>query len=1004
MAVITLENGGEDVTVGGADVTVRGTASGGEEITVVGGNIVLDASFGLGGDTVVLPGVASQYSAVIVGSRLILSGPGTEISIPLSPAGINVEFSNGDTRFIEINDDGQVVVGDQVIPMGPDATDLAAGGPLGLDFTPEADDLQGTAGDDVFDGSLDVALGGLVGVQTLQGADSADGGEGTDTLNAELNSTGTTQNPQLANIEVYNLTSYGNVGGGGGTSTLNLARASGYEQLWNRDSTGSLTLNNVGEVAVLGMDGVQGGTTYTVIYDGLAVEEQTVVAMGNGFPPAGNTLTAFANLNITGNAGSIGQLNLVVSDDNALNLQGAAASATNVDIDGDGLLNLISATAFGGLETLDATGYDGDLVLDISGDTVLESALTGDGDDVLVVDAAVFSTGTSAPTTLDMGEGENRLILEGESGGQFSGLTYENLDFTLAPVSNVQVLELDTIDVDSDTVIDLEGIGGLEELDLDSLATDGTDDLTIVGGPEALVIRGTADAGDAPPANLDMNGANLTVDDTTDLTLVSSGEVQANLYGDSLENVTVTGGSADIFSDDITTLETLSVAATGIGDPDVDGDGGDAVVDLDDLSDADDEDFASLESVNVSSVDGDATLELQGTAGTPFQAGLAEIWELTVNSAPNGSTGSVVISSQSLTGGSVLTDYTENAGLFETNANDVADDIAADLNGSGEPLSASVGLSPDNSITIEWDDVGGRDDPSLFTTGGASFSIAVLQDGADVVELVPGTGFESLTQANVLAAANATANLEDVYGSFELNVVAGENADVDLINTQVTEATVSAVDNADVVIGGDTVGAQSLTSLTVSATTSDIDLSGDLSSLNVIDVTGVTEDVSIDAEDAGYEVAANAFVQYLVGNTDDGNFIDYDGSLPPGPNEEFVGDEDIRIGMDLDTQEVVTFTSADFGEARLGLDAGTDQYFTVEGDDYDRIDLSALGFTNAGQLQFEVNADGDLVITDLAGQGPEMSGTIVIDIDGDFGDGPGEYTIDDFASNNIIFA
>lgn len=992
MAVITLENGGEDVTVGGADVTVRGTASGGEVVTVVGGNIVLDASFGLGGDTVALPGVASQYSAVIVGSRLVLSGPGTEISLPLSQDGISVEFSNGDTRFIEINDDGQVVVGDQVIPMGPDATDLAAGGPLGLDFTPEADDLQGTAGDDVFDGSLDVALGGLVGVQTLQGADSADGGGGADTLNAELNSTGTTQNPQLANIEVYNLTSYGNVGGGGGTSTLNLARASGYEQLWNRDSTGSLTLNNVGEVAVLGVDGVQADTTYTVIYDGITVEEQNVVAMGNGFPPAGNTLTDYADLNITGVAGPIGQLNLAVSDDNALNLQGAAASATNVDIDGDGLLSLMSASAFGGLETLDSTGYDGDLVLDISGSTQVTDVETGDGDDNITMNAGAFAS-ADAPildvaTNVDLGAGSNTLTIAGAlDEDDVSALVFDN-----GSVDNVQTLNLQNVTLDDDATLALDGVTDLETLQLQDLDADGND-LDVSGGPEVLTIQGIGVNG-----NLDFDGANLTVDDASDLTLESEGVVDVDLYGDSLEQVSVTGGDADVFSEDITTLQSLSVTATDLGDPFEDGDGGDANVVLEDLVDDDDADFASLETVSVESVDGDASLTMQGDNGTPFVAGIQEVWEFTVDGSSNPAEGTAVFSSSSLIDGTVLADYASGSGGFFGQAGrdaNIAGDLVDELSSSGNPFTVTQtgGFSQDQ-ITVVWDEFGDQDNPDVDpfpSSGTTSITGGTLVEGRAEEEMVPGVGFESLTQANVLAAANATVDLEDVYGDFELNVAAGEDADVDLINTQVAEVTVSAGGEAEVFIGGDTVGAQSLTTLTISSAEADVDLNDDIGSLRLIDISGVTEDAVVNSADADFDVGPGDAVEYLIGYT-----VDDDDDVPAS-----IDDDDVFIVANEDNGEVFTFVGDDIGFVRLGDEDIANGAFEHDdgGQPIDRIDLSSFGYTGAGQLEFNINGDGDLVITDAAG-GPSFSGQIVIDINGSWTNDD----VNDFAANNIIFA
>src|SRR5690606_20888423 len=213
------------------------------------------------------------------GSRVVLtrSDGGVTVSIPYGEDANTLSFGGGDDRDL-VFVDGEVRIGDTVLEGGVD-NDLDGGSGSDFEFTTGVDDLEGTSGDDVFEAGLGLGIDGLVGVQTLQGPYTANGGAGTDTLLAELNSTGTTQNPTLEGIEIYRLTSFGTLVGPGGESTLNLSRSSGYEQLWNDDSTGDLTLLNVGEVATLGLDGVQGGTTYTVNYDNIEVEEQNVVAI-----------------------------------------------------------------------------------------------------------------------------------------------------------------------------------------------------------------------------------------------------------------------------------------------------------------------------------------------------------------------------------------------------------------------------------------------------------------------------------------------------------------------------------------------------------------------------------------------------------------------------------------------------------------------------------------------------------------------------------------------------
>lgn len=116
MARFILETAGEDITVGGDDVTVIGTNEGGEEVTIVGGNVTLDASFAAGGDTIVLAGEAEDYTATVSGSRVILtSATGATVSIPVGTNGIAVDFGGDDTRILMVNADGDLMLGEQMV-------------------------------------------------------------------------------------------------------------------------------------------------------------------------------------------------------------------------------------------------------------------------------------------------------------------------------------------------------------------------------------------------------------------------------------------------------------------------------------------------------------------------------------------------------------------------------------------------------------------------------------------------------------------------------------------------------------------------------------------------------------------------------------------------------------------------------------------------------------------------------------------------------------------------
>ena len=96
-------------------MTIFGSTAPGEVVTVVDGTIVLDASFNAGGDTVVLPGNADSYSAILSGSFVTIAGGGISISIPVGLAGLTVDFADGDRSLRYDTTAGQVMLGDQPV-------------------------------------------------------------------------------------------------------------------------------------------------------------------------------------------------------------------------------------------------------------------------------------------------------------------------------------------------------------------------------------------------------------------------------------------------------------------------------------------------------------------------------------------------------------------------------------------------------------------------------------------------------------------------------------------------------------------------------------------------------------------------------------------------------------------------------------------------------------------------------------------------------------------------
>ena len=136
MARVILTNGGEDVVVGGSNVEVIGTAVAGEVITVFSGNVTLNSSFTLGGDTIRLPGDASDYTVRAQGARIIFENAtdGVTVIIPTSDLANTVTFSNGaDARSLRFDSvDGRfeldgVAIGTTPAPVVADTALLVDG-------------------------------------------------------------------------------------------------------------------------------------------------------------------------------------------------------------------------------------------------------------------------------------------------------------------------------------------------------------------------------------------------------------------------------------------------------------------------------------------------------------------------------------------------------------------------------------------------------------------------------------------------------------------------------------------------------------------------------------------------------------------------------------------------------------------------------------------------------------------------------------------------------------
>lgn len=815
-----------------------------------------------------------------------------------------------------------------------------------FNLTKGDDHFDGTTGNDNFNAPLTTAIDGLVGAQTLQGTDVLDGKGGHDVLNAELNGTGLAQNPTISNIEVYNFTSIADLFG---TGQIDLSRASGFEEIWNKDSRSNLDVLNVGQATDIGLQNVLGGTTFYFEYDtDVDVVEQNVTANKVGSPGSGPAVFDLWN----GNLVPLTTLNLDVSNGVYLGLDRDANWMENFNISGSGILQLEGADDFSRLVNLDSTQYTGDLNLDVSGSTDLETVATGDGNDRIVVN----NLSVDGNLSVDLGGGENTLAINDHGGGILNHNEISNLDFT-GGVTNVQTLEfVDYVRFWNDATLDLDGF------DVPPATIQFSD--FYAGGNDFAILKAGADLLLTSTEEIEFGGGKLTVDGVVNLTVETTG----------------VGIDSDVRLDgsvSSTTLETLTVNAAD-----------DAQVVLSQPALPDPAELTKLKDVSVNAAGDDADLTIHGVAGTARQFGVSQTQQFTVDitaGAPffgfRTASGTIAMNSSSLNGGVLQAAYSSTnfaplsggAAVFDS---DVAAQLAAAINGSGSNLSA---IAAGNQVTVTWADFAAHQGlaylPGLSSQTSGTLAPGPVSFGPIVahtpdIAMEAGSGYEALETVSVNAANDATADLQDVYGHFTLTVTAGDDAYVDLHNTEATSVSVTAGDYADVEIGGDTIGARSLTTVTVIANTADVTLgSGDVdvngnpigndfSAFKTLDVSSVITHVDVNTVDANFAPGLSQFVTYDIGATQDGDHTTVD----------------VHFTTLFDNaREVFNFVGNDIGEVEINGFTWSADALATNGD---RLDLSHFAnIHSAGDLIF-TNDGGNLIITDLGGD--DFSGSITL--------------------------
>jgi len=107
-----LVEGGNPASGGNADIF--GTQGGAEELTTPLGDMSQDSSFNAGGDTLTASLSASDFTAQLSGSSVLLDSDTTDIAIPVGETGMMLSFADASLDAILI---GRQTIGTDPMPL-----------------------------------------------------------------------------------------------------------------------------------------------------------------------------------------------------------------------------------------------------------------------------------------------------------------------------------------------------------------------------------------------------------------------------------------------------------------------------------------------------------------------------------------------------------------------------------------------------------------------------------------------------------------------------------------------------------------------------------------------------------------------------------------------------------------------------------------------------------------------------------------------------------------------
>lgn len=342
-------------------------------------------------------------------------------------------------------------------------------------LTAGADNIVGTAGNDIINGVVDGA--GVGNITTLSAIDTINGGAGNDTLNitATANAAGDVLNSaQITNVEAVNVRALANV-------SLDASQVVGLKSVNADKATAILTVTNLASGASAGMvgNGVVANGTLNAGY--VAAATDAVVNISGGTTAGAVVITGTgltsATVNSTGAANTIGALTGAATTtsttiDAATNLTTAAVTnaGATLTIKGAGAVNLSAAALEAGVTKVDASGNTGGVTVAL-GTAVTQTVTGGSGNDV-ITSGAVLTTGS-----VNAGEGRDTLVLG-------TNVAHANTAALAAKYTNFEVLRLQG-------TFDASLIAGIEAIELSGA----TNNISKMSAIQAANVTARADIG-----------------------------------------------------------------------------------------------------------------------------------------------------------------------------------------------------------------------------------------------------------------------------------------------------------------------------------------------------------------------------------------------------------------------------------------------------------------------------------------------------------------------------